>query len=67
MDPWTALGILLLGAGIGALLTAIAYAQQVRELREQIHRVAADREKDANNEHLEQPKTPTLPSPRGYL
>jgi hypothetical protein len=50
MDPWTALGILLLGAGIGALLTAVAHARQVRELREPIHHVAADREKQAKSE-----------------
>jgi hypothetical protein len=67
MDAWTALGILLLGAGIGALLTAIAYARQVRELREQIHRVAADRAKTQTTNTWEQPKTPALPSPRGYL
>jgi uncharacterized integral membrane protein len=30
MDPWTALGIFLLGAAVGALLTAIAYSGQVR-------------------------------------
>jgi formamidopyrimidine-DNA glycosylase len=45
MDPWTALRICLLGAGIGALLTAIAYARQVRELRDQVHRVAAEHER----------------------
>jgi uncharacterized integral membrane protein len=52
MDAWTVLGIFLLGAGTGALLTAISYAGQVRKLREQIHRVAADCQRDAKDEHL---------------
>ena len=36
MDPWTALGILLLGAAIGALLTAIACVGRIRQLREDL-------------------------------
>jgi uncharacterized integral membrane protein len=36
MDAWFGLGVLLLGAAVGALLTAIAYSSQVRRLRSEI-------------------------------
>jgi hypothetical protein len=33
MDRWIALGIFLLGAGVGALITVALYAEQIRHLR----------------------------------
>ena len=36
MDAWTVLGIFLLGAGIGALLTRIATIGQLRRVKEGI-------------------------------
>jgi len=33
MDSWGALGIFLLGAGAGAVTTALHYSAQIRELR----------------------------------
>jgi hypothetical protein len=36
MEAWFGLAILLLGAGLGALLTAIAYSSQVRRLKSEI-------------------------------
>lgn len=33
MDRWIALGIFLLGAGVGALTTVALYAEQIRHLR----------------------------------
>ena len=33
MDRWIALGIFLLGAGVGALTTVALYAGQIRHLR----------------------------------
>jgi hypothetical protein len=34
MDRWIALGIFLLGAGVGALTTVALYAGQIRHLKE---------------------------------
>jgi hypothetical protein len=47
LDSWTALGILLLGVGIGALLTKIQFFRQMRRLRAEIeaHR-KSDRDDD---------------------
>jgi uncharacterized integral membrane protein len=39
MTNWTALGIFLLGAGVGALLTAIFYAARIRDLRTTIEEI----------------------------
>jgi len=33
MDRWIALGIFLLGTGVGALTTVALYAEQIRRLR----------------------------------
>jgi hypothetical protein len=33
MDRWIALGIFLLGTGVGALTTVALYAEQIRHLR----------------------------------
>jgi hypothetical protein len=33
MDRWIALGIFLLGTGVGALTTVALYAEQIRQLR----------------------------------
>jgi hypothetical protein len=44
MDPWTALEIFLVGAAIGALLTAIAYAGRIRQLRESLRTGLHDRQ-----------------------
>jgi len=33
MDRWIALGIFLLGTGVGALITVALYAEQIRHLR----------------------------------
>jgi len=38
MESWTALGIFLMGAAIGALLTAIAYSGHVRRLQSGLQR-----------------------------
>ena len=43
MDVWLGLGIFLLAAGVGALLTAIAYSSRIRKLRAEIE---AANEKD---------------------
>ena len=50
MDASTVLGIFLLGAAVGALLTAIAYRGRIHELREHIHRIAAGCEKQTKCE-----------------
>jgi uncharacterized integral membrane protein len=42
MDVSLGLGIFLLGAGVGALVTAIAYAGRVRTIREEIEALARD-------------------------
>jgi hypothetical protein len=34
MDRWIALGIFLLGAGVGALTTIVVYAAQIRHLKD---------------------------------
>jgi len=36
VDAWLGLGILLLGAGIGALLTVVSYMSRIRKLRAEI-------------------------------
>jgi hypothetical protein len=40
MDPFAVLGIFLMGAAAGALLTWIAYAAQIRKLHQLIDRPA---------------------------
>ena len=40
MDPWTALGIFLLGAGAGALTTVAMYVKQIRELKDLLEAAA---------------------------
>jgi hypothetical protein len=36
MDPWTALGIFLMGAALGALLTRVAYSGRIHRIRVEI-------------------------------
>jgi uncharacterized integral membrane protein len=38
MTAWTALGVLLMGAALGALLTSIAYQARLRELKKCLKR-----------------------------
>ena len=45
MDRWIALGIFLLGTGVGALTTVALYAEQIRHLkqvREAAYHVSGD-------------------------
>jgi len=39
MDVSLGLGLFLLGAGVGALVTAIAYAGQIRDLRAKVEAI----------------------------
>jgi len=36
VDTWFGIGVFLLGAGAGALLTAIVYSAQIRRLRSEM-------------------------------
>ena len=45
MHPWMGLGVFLLGAAAGALLTAIAFQRRIQRLRTEIEDQIADREK----------------------
>jgi hypothetical protein len=40
MDPWTALGIFLLGAGGGSLASAVLHAEQIRKLKDLLEAAA---------------------------
>jgi hypothetical protein len=40
MDRWAAVAVFLLGAGLGALLTRIMYASQIRQLRKMVESLA---------------------------
>jgi hypothetical protein len=43
MNVWVALGFFLLGAGVGALTTAIHYSAQMRDLRLLVQATAASK------------------------
>jgi uncharacterized integral membrane protein len=45
MHPWMGLGVFLLGAAAGALLTAIAYQGRIQKLRAEIESHIAQRKK----------------------
>jgi hypothetical protein len=40
VDVWLGLGIFLLGAGVGALLTVISFTSLIRKLRAEIEAVS---------------------------
>jgi len=46
MNVGLGLGLFLMGAGIGALLTAIAYSGRIRELRSEIEVMAHDHKRN---------------------
>ena len=50
MHPWTGLGVFLLGAAAGALLTAIAYQGRIQKFRAEIESQIADREKSESGD-----------------
>jgi hypothetical protein len=46
MDLWNVLGILLLGAGVGALTTAALYVEQIRKPKELLKATRNDRHEE---------------------
>ena len=46
MDVSLGLGLFLLGAGVGALLTAIFYSGQIRQLRREVENIKQKQERD---------------------
>jgi hypothetical protein len=51
MDRWIALGIFLLGAGVGALTTVALYAGQIRHLRNRPETASYDHSQTASYDH----------------
>jgi len=51
MDRWIALGIFLLGAGVGALTTIALYAGQIRQLRNRPETASHDDSQTASSDH----------------
>jgi hypothetical protein len=52
MDRWIALGIFLLGAGVGALTTVALYAGQIRHLRNQPETASHDNPQKVSSDHI---------------
>lgn len=52
LDSWTALGILLKGAGIGALLTKILFSGRMRQLRAEIETHFSTVQKSSRNDDV---------------
>ena len=52
MDTWSAIGVFLLGAGAGALLTRIFYSSQIDKLKQLLKAASAE------NSRVEQAKHP---------
>jgi hypothetical protein len=52
MDRWIALGIFLLGAGVGALTTVALYAGQIRHLRNRPETASHDNSQKVPCDHL---------------
>jgi hypothetical protein len=46
MDASLGLGLLLLGAGVGSLVTAIFYSGQIRQLRREVESIRDEQEHD---------------------
>ena len=51
MDRWIALGIFLLGAGVGALTTVALYAGQIRHLKKLPETASHDKSQTAPCDH----------------
>ena len=51
MDRWIALGIFLLGAGVGALTTVALYAEQLRHLKNLPETASLDKSQTASCDH----------------
>jgi hypothetical protein len=52
MDRWIALGIFLLGAGVGALTTVALYAGQIRHLRNRPETASHDNPQKVSCDHF---------------
>jgi hypothetical protein len=58
VDMWLGLGLFLMGAGAGALLTAISYISRIRKLRAEIE-AASEKDRCAAMKMVTFPRTST--------
>jgi hypothetical protein len=58
MDPWIALGLFLLGAGAGALTTAMLHAEQICKLKDLLEAVTHNNSQTEEQVHKSDARKP---------